>query len=84
MTKFTPNVYSINQNIKETDEELTITVKLKIKKSKQGMKYINHMYEKQQSPVVTILSKIERERKKEIKDGKYMRPYYIEGKLNEN
>lgn len=83
MNHFTSNVYSLNQSFKDSDDELTITVKLKIKKNKDGMKYINHMFKNQQSPVITILSKLERTRKKEMKEGKQESPYYIEGKLNE-
>lgn len=78
------NTYELEQKIKETNEELTVTIKLKILKNKNGMKYIKEMFEKQQSPVITILGKLERERKQDIKNGKYSKPYYIEGEISKH
>lgn len=78
------NTYELEQKIKETNEELTVTIKLKIFKNKNGMKYIKEMFEKQQSPVITILGKLERERKQDIKNGKYSKPYYIEGEISKH
>lgn len=75
-------VYEGTQTISETNEEFTIAITLKIQKNKEGMKYIQNMFNKQQSPIITILGSLERQRKKDMKDGKYQKPYYIEGELD--
>lgn len=69
------NVLDLEQTIKETETEYVFSVNLKIKKNKYGMKYINDMFEKQLSPVVTLLGKLDRQCKKEGI------PQYIENQL---
>lgn len=68
--------YKIKQKIKEKEDEYIIKVEMVIKKNKYGEKMIEKMIEKQESPIVTELKKIERERRKDMKDGKYERPLY--------
>lgn len=69
-------VYKIKQKITEKEDKYVIKVEMIINKNKNGEKIIEKMIEKQESPIVTELKKIERERRKDMKDGKYERPLY--------
>lgn len=71
------SVYKLIHTIKEDEEKYVITVRLTIKKGKQGEKYIEDMINKQESPVVKILKQHEKQHKKDIREGKNMYLYNI-------
>lgn len=76
INKGVSGVYKIKQNIKEKEDKYVIKVEMIINKNKSGEKMIEKMIEKQESPIVTELKKMERERRKDMKEGKYESPLY--------
>lgn len=74
--------YKINQKIEEKEDKYVIKVEMIINKNKNGEKIIERMIKKQESPIVTELKEIERQRRKDMQDGKYERPMYEKEDIN--
>lgn len=71
-----PNNYKIEESYKENEKEYTITLKMKIPKTKRGEYYINRMINKQENPIVTIMKEVEKEHRTEYKEQKTEKQRY--------
>lgn len=69
-------IYKIKEKIEEKEDKYIIKVEMIIEKNIYGEKIIEKMIEKQESPVITELKKIESQRRKDVRDGKNENPMY--------
>lgn len=70
--------YDLEYQTEVGEEEVIITAAIRIKaKTKKGKKILNDMAEKQTSPLKTMIQKVERENKIDVREGKGM-PLYPE------